>query len=315
MGQPFFSVIIPTADRQQLLRIAVASVIEQTFSNWELIIVDDGKKDKIDNRTTYLQDDRIFLFEVNLASKGGSRNFGVSKARGKYICFLDDDDYFREDHLFRFWQKYQLEAHQDKILRSGYLRLQNEKMIKGPVYRPRHDGHPAKFAVYAFCGVWSLSIPTAYLKENQFNPDLPYWQDTHLLLRLFAAYDLIQLPGYSYVYNIHDQMGSFQAFRHFTLKEVTALNIGAIDDLIAHHSALLSHVLGQADFRYLKAKKYYEAAHYALVYYDGRAFLHYFVAGCQQQISVNFLKTYLILMRDFILKKMGLTARSRKPLA
>lgn len=313
MNQPFFSVIIPTADRPELLKKAVESVTKQSFSDWELIIVDDGKRLRLEGNAPYFQDERIFVYAVALASKGGSRNFGISRARGRYICFLDDDDYYLPDHLYHFWQEYGNEINRDKILRAGYLRLQHEKMKMGPVYRKQRYQHPAKFAVYAFCGVWSLCIPAAYLQENQFNPDLPYWQDTHLLLRLFVKYDLIQLEGYTYVYRIHDHMGSLQAFQRGSLEEVTALNIRAIDDVILHYRGLVGQVLVEADFRYLKAKKYYEAAHYSLVYYDGQAFFHYLIAGLRQQISARFMKSYMILLRDFILKKMGLLARHSKP--
>jgi len=108
-------------------------------------------------------------------------------------------------------------------------------------------------------------------------------------------------------------MGSLQAFRQLSLQEVTSLNLLAVDDLKSNYRLDLSDVLTNADFGYLKAKKYLEAAHYSLIYYNGKAFFSYLKSGLRQQISIRFIKTYVILLRDYVLKKTGLLARNSKP--
>jgi glycosyltransferase involved in cell wall biosynthesis len=91
---PQITCVIPTFNRAKLLEQAVKSVIEQTFSNWELIIVDNGSSDETAEVVDkYVKNDnRIFYYKFNKKGPAATRNFGVSKAKGKYIVFQDDDD-------------------------------------------------------------------------------------------------------------------------------------------------------------------------------------------------------------------------------
>ncbi len=87
---PTFSVVIPTLGRPELLSEAVASVLAQTRTDWECIVVDDGAGAEL--TTT---DPRIRL--VHRPTSGGpaaARNTGIAAARGRYVAFLDDDDRF-----------------------------------------------------------------------------------------------------------------------------------------------------------------------------------------------------------------------------
>ena len=96
-----FSIILPTYNRARLINRAVDSVIHQTFSEWELIIVDDGSKDDTFSkvRDIVASDPRIrYHFSVN-RGLAGARNLGCSMASGKYLTFLDSDDEYLPDHL------------------------------------------------------------------------------------------------------------------------------------------------------------------------------------------------------------------------
>ena len=103
-----FSVIITTFNRLDKLKIAVKSVLEQSYNNFELIVVNDAGV-KIEECLTEYCDDRIKI--VNREQKNGpaaARNSGLKIAQGKYIAFLDDDDLFLNNHLetaFRFLRK------------------------------------------------------------------------------------------------------------------------------------------------------------------------------------------------------------------
>jgi len=92
------SVIIPTHNRKEYLRAAIESVLAQTYKNIEIIVVDDGSTDgTIEVANAYSNKIRYFLQE-NLGASV-ARNFGVSKAAGNFIAFLDDDDLFLEHKL------------------------------------------------------------------------------------------------------------------------------------------------------------------------------------------------------------------------
>jgi glycosyltransferase involved in cell wall biosynthesis len=88
-----FSVIVPTYNREDLLPTAVESVINQTFKDWELLIIDDGSTDGTEELVKkYLTDNRIRYIKKENGGGAQTRNFGVSLAKSEFIVFLDSDD-------------------------------------------------------------------------------------------------------------------------------------------------------------------------------------------------------------------------------
>lgn len=96
------SIIVPSYNKDKYIKETIDSVIKQTYTNWELIVIDDVSNDSTVSIVHEFQkkDSRILLYE-NIENKGAnySRNFGVNKANGKYIVFLDADDLLRVDCL------------------------------------------------------------------------------------------------------------------------------------------------------------------------------------------------------------------------
>ena len=91
----FFSIIIPTYKRVNKISVAINSVINQTFENWELIIVDNNSNDGTRELVKKYNNEKIFLYQINnqgIIAK--SRNLGIQKSKGKYLCFLDSDDWW-----------------------------------------------------------------------------------------------------------------------------------------------------------------------------------------------------------------------------
>lgn len=91
---PTVSVIIPTYNRTALLREAIASVQAQTFTDWELLVIDDGSTDETPEtvRTIRQHEPRLRYFHQANQGVAAARNLGIAKARGTYVAFLDDDD-------------------------------------------------------------------------------------------------------------------------------------------------------------------------------------------------------------------------------
>ena len=99
-NKPEVSIIIPTYNHAHLLDRCLTSVIGQTFSNWEAIVVNNKSKDYTVEVVKLLKDSRIKL--VNFSNNGviaASRNKGVQVSEGKYIAFLDSDDFWYADKL------------------------------------------------------------------------------------------------------------------------------------------------------------------------------------------------------------------------
>lgn len=108
------SVITPCYNSKKFISQAIESVLAQSYRNWEMIIIDDASTDGSDSIiSSYTQkDNRIkFVMSPKRAGPGAARNSGIKKARGRYIAFLDSDDYWASDKLakqIRFMQSNQL---------------------------------------------------------------------------------------------------------------------------------------------------------------------------------------------------------------
>jgi len=93
VSNPKFTIITPTYNREDLVQITIKSIINQTFKDWELLIVDDGSTDNTEQVISqFLNDDRIKYIKKANTGQADSLNFGVTYARGEYITFLDSDD-------------------------------------------------------------------------------------------------------------------------------------------------------------------------------------------------------------------------------
>ncbi len=97
---PIVSIVLPTYNRAHLIEETIKSVLDQTFTDWELIIIDDGSEDTTNEIIQQLKDERLQYFKVNHTGYiGKTRNIGIQKSRGTYIAFLDSDDLWRSDKL------------------------------------------------------------------------------------------------------------------------------------------------------------------------------------------------------------------------
>lgn len=98
-----FSVIIPCYNRSEEVEHAVRSVLNQSFTDFEVIVVDDGSTD---NTAEYLNnhfsDSRLRIVSIAHIGRSGARNCGIETARGKWICFLDSDDEYMPGVLEAF---------------------------------------------------------------------------------------------------------------------------------------------------------------------------------------------------------------------
>lgn len=100
-----FTVIMPTYERVDTLKAAIDSVLAQTFPNWRLIVVDDGSKDwdQVDKMARQYYSgasNRIWFRHIHKnGGPGAARNYGLARARGKYVAFLDSDDVWKPNHL------------------------------------------------------------------------------------------------------------------------------------------------------------------------------------------------------------------------
>lgn len=104
MSIPQISVIVPVYNVEQYLNKCIDSILNQTMTDFELILINDGSTDnslKICEEYS-LKDRRIKIFSIPNGGVSKARNFGIEQARSRWICFIDSDDYVKNDYLENF---------------------------------------------------------------------------------------------------------------------------------------------------------------------------------------------------------------------
>ncbi|MGJ8592711.1 MAG: glycosyltransferase family 2 protein [Aquaticitalea sp.] len=97
--EPYFSIIIPLFNKEESIKNTLQSVVEQTFKNFEIIIVNDGSTDNSLKVAKSFVDESIEIFSIKNHGVSYARNYGISKSNSKYIAFLDADDKWFPNHL------------------------------------------------------------------------------------------------------------------------------------------------------------------------------------------------------------------------
>ncbi|MCL1036539.1 glycosyltransferase family 2 protein [Shewanella submarina] len=96
---PRFSIIIPLYNKKGLISKTIESVLSQTYLNFEIIVVDDGSTDGSIESISGLNDERLKLFRKENGGVSSARNYGIKKAEGQYVAFLDADDEYEISFL------------------------------------------------------------------------------------------------------------------------------------------------------------------------------------------------------------------------
>ena len=182
---PLVSVIITTHNRLDLLKKAIDSVRNQSYKNFELIVVDDAS---IDGTKEYCEgQDFDYIYIPQEESKGGNhaRNIGIKSAKGKYCAFLDDDDRWKESYLEKMVGL--IEEKGCGMVYSGVTYeqyngddVQYEDIVHG------FDGDLSTIVLYcAFASTSCMMVNKELLNHiGMFDENLTAWQDYELVLRI-----------------------------------------------------------------------------------------------------------------------------------
>ena len=99
------SIIVPIYNAQKYLNRCIDSILNQTKKELEIILINDGSTDNTESIIKKYKDKRIIYFKNTNHGIGYTRNYGISKSTGKYIMFLDSDDYLKEDACEKLFKK------------------------------------------------------------------------------------------------------------------------------------------------------------------------------------------------------------------
>lgn len=137
-----FSIIIPTYNRISFLTTTVASLLNQQYKEFEIIIVDDGSTDNTEEIITKITDSRVRYYKKENGERGAARNFGCQLARGEYVNFFDSDDLAYDSHLTVacdfiiknnkpdiFHLNYDIKESDGKVIGIGPVHISNPEML------------------------------------------------------------------------------------------------------------------------------------------------------------------------------------------
>lgn len=192
------SVIIPTYNRAHLIGDAIESIIKQTYSNWELIIIDDGSNDNTEEVVTryVAQDARIFYHKQRNAGSGGARNTGIRLAKGKYITFLDSDDVFKPEKIQKQYELIMQDT-SIKVVVCEMMEMRNGQpnAIKKPVkqddlYFSLLAGIPG---AYSQTPLLFIEAKLLHEKDIYFDERFPTMDDVDFLISIskYSNYEVV----------------------------------------------------------------------------------------------------------------------------
>ncbi len=203
---PEISVVMPFYNPGEIVRKTISSVLAQSFTDFEFIIVNDGSDAKNRAILAEFADPRLIVVDQDNRGMASARNAGIARAGGKYIALLDHDDIFLPDKLTR--QRENLEAHPECVLNYTRCRREGPTTRTFPDY-PLYEGQvltpllKQNFITSCSC----VMIRRSALTENDlgFRAEFAPADDWKLYLDLALVGEFSALPEELAVYTLHDR--------------------------------------------------------------------------------------------------------------
>jgi len=234
LTEAFFSIIIPTYNRADLLRRAMESVLAQSMADWELIIVDDGSTDNTKSMVESFDDSRIHYFYHEHQERSKARNLGIERSSGSFISFLDDDDYYQVDFCKEFKKAIEKnDKHTAIYLADEYRQLDGAGKVLFSV-APSINENVLRTLWKMQISLRSMVIDRTLLEKENFDRECNWGQDFELAIRLVLKNPVVYVPKALSVYVLHDDQGTKRKFRE-NLEENAINSISCIGKLIENH--------------------------------------------------------------------------------
>jgi glycosyltransferase involved in cell wall biosynthesis len=213
-GKPKVSICIPTYNRKEYLQETLASILAQTYKNYEIVIVDDGSTDGTAEMIKTLDYPVTYHWQEN-AGDASARNKLIELAKGEYISFIDSDDLLMPDAIEKMVNIMESES-EDAIVYGSYFRIDQEGNIYGKCKRKLYSGKITaplfKTILVHACG---SMFPKKILKgPNVFDTSLKVCSDYDLWLNLSTKYRFVALSEPTFKRRRHDDNLSVSSFEN-----------------------------------------------------------------------------------------------------
>ncbi|KAB8287933.1 glycosyltransferase family 2 protein [Bifidobacterium avesanii] len=213
---PLLSIIVPVYNSEKYLSICLDSLVNQTFSDFEIIIIDDGSSDKSIEicKEFSASDNRILYFRKENGGVSSARNLGIKHAKGKYITFVDADDYLDKEileHAISDISNYDLIQWDYSIIPSNYDKqhfifannISKDTLFANAIYKFDQECDLGNY----FRACWGKIFRTSLIVDNDilFPEDIYIGEDAIFLLNYLSYSNLVKIipeKGYYYRYDM-----------------------------------------------------------------------------------------------------------------
>ena len=195
--KPLFSVIIPTYNRQDFLRISIDSVLEQTSNDYELLVIDDGSTDATKEFVNEYQNSKLRYLYQRHQGVSRARNEGLKNSSGEFIAFLDSDDRFRKDKLeitssyIKKHPEYKIFHTEEIWYRKGQLLPQKARHKK-----PTLSVFPDALKLCCISPSTAVIHKSIFQSLGHFDELLPVCEDYDFWLRATSQHPVFLIPEY-----------------------------------------------------------------------------------------------------------------------
>lgn len=202
---PLISVIIPTYNRSFLLKRALKSVLEQTYQNLEIIIVDDASKDDTENVVSGLGSSKIryFKHDVNKGAQA-ARNTGIKNAKGSFIAFLDSDNEWYPQKLEKQIEAFRVSSEKVGVVYSFHDEINTIiNTRKEMIYKQSGDVYKDLLTYSLIDYITPLVKSDCFKKIGLLDEKVPAFHEWDTFIRLARNYHFGLVPETLAAYYIH----------------------------------------------------------------------------------------------------------------
>ena len=248
MDNPTLSVIVPVYNAEKTLKTCVYSILKQSYKDFELILINDGSKDESPQICEEYSktDSRVIVIHKENGGVSSARNAGLDIARGKWITFIDSDDYISAGYFDK------VEDSLDNLVIKKYQWLKRDRLHPGTDIIKKTNSLIDLLSVYIADSIircpWGKFYRKDILDDLRFLPDMKIGEDAQFVFRYLAkcqSYSL--LPSGEYIVRTAEEPDEVK----YAITVDYAVN--SLQHLFdAYEELIKTHPLGHAPFaRYL----------------------------------------------------------------
>jgi glycosyltransferase involved in cell wall biosynthesis len=244
---PLVSVLMPCHNSSQTLPMALASLVAQTYTNWECVLVDDGSADNPEEILAAAKDRRLRCIRLaQNRGRGFARQAALENARGELIAMLDADDWYYPEKLER--QVRILKSDPDlAVISTGLAITGPNNELRGVRVCRRPESGSVLRARWTELRTPPVAFAPSMMraetaKQFQFNPSFPLGEDADYLLRFLLGRYYGALPELLYAYSEHASVSAEKVTAAFRMQRETFMSFRRQFPIASRVNAFKGHV-------------------------------------------------------------------------